>query len=1081
MSAFKRAAPAAVIGLLLGAATVHATPDAAPYGDLHWRQLGPFRGGWATMVEGVADQPDTFYLAAAGGGLWRTTDAGRTWGALFEHGPAASVGAVAVAPSDPRVIYIGTGQPEPRYDVAAGLGVYRSGDGGATWSDLGLHDTRYIGKIWVDPHDPNTLLVGAQGHFFGPSQDRGVYRSTDGGRTWAHVLKLDDWTGVVDIAADPADPRVLFASAWEARQYPWQSYFTPVSGPGSAIYKSLDGGASWTRLQGGGWPGGTLGRIGLAVTRTAAGPRVYAAVDSPKSGGLYRSDDGGARWSRVNDEAAFTSWYASRLAVAPDDPDTVYTVGQSIRRCDQGGARCEIIKGAPGGDDYHHIWINPRHPDHLITGSDQGAVVSVNGGRSWSSWYNQPTGQFYHLAADDRFPYWIYSGQQDSGTVGIASRSDYGALSFRDWHPVGGDERDYDIPDPADPLIVYGSGLGGRVSKWDGRTGQVQNISPWPVSSYGKRPTLSRYHYLWVTPLVASRTGTPSIYLGAQVLFRSTDQGRSWATISLDLTGKMAGAAGCDGDVSLQAAKSCGYGAISAVEPSPRHEGEIWVGADDGLIQLTRDGGATWRDVTPPLMPLWAKVATLDVSALQDGVAYAVVDDQRLDDFQPHVLRTRDYGHTWTPITTGLPADHVASVVRADPIRPGLLYGGTDAGVYVSFDDGDHWGPLQQNLPTAWVRDLLVHDGDLIAATQGRALWTLDDLSVLRQLTPAIEAAPAHLFSPAPALRVRADENKDTPPPPETPLGENPPAGAVIDYWLGSAPKMPVVLEVRDAEGHRVARFASDDRPKPPAAERYFAMGWTRPPEPLPATPGLHRFVWNLRYPRPEAIKQEYSIAAVWGRDTPVAPLGPYVTPGPYQVVLRADGQTFSATLTVRADPRVSVSAADLQASLALSQRIGAGLARARKGYGETRAVKARLDVLFPAAAVAAATSEPTSGRTARDDRAALLPDQVRAIASGLRQPPAPNEPAFDDIDGRLASVESDLEAADAAPTSGQTQVVDDALGQLDAAWSRWSAFKSGPLAALNVSLVRQGRTPVSVPPADKLNVEAPDPGQDLP
>ena len=626
-------------------------------------------------------------------------------------------------------------------------------------------------------------------------------------------------------------------------------------------------------------------------------------------------------------------------------------------------------------------------------------------------------------------------------------------------------------------MIVYGSGLGGRVTKWDGRTGQVQNISPWPVSSYGKRPTLSRYHYNWVTPLVASRTGAPSIYLGAQVLFRSTDQGRSWSTVSPDLTGKTAGATGCDGDVSLQAAKPCGYGTISAIEPSPRHAGEIWVGTDDGLIQLTRDGGTRWSDVTPPTIPTWARVATLDVSALQDGVAYAVVDGQRLDDFQPHVLRTRDYGRTWTPITTGLPRDHFASVVRADPVRPGLLYGGTDVGVYVSFDDGEHWGPLQQDLPTAWVRDLLVHDGDLIAATQGRAIWALDDLSALRQLTPAIEATPAHLFNPAPALRVRADENKDTPPPPETPLGENPPEGAVIDYWLGSTPKTPVVIEVSDADGHTIARFASDDRLRPPAAERYFAKGWTHPPEPLSAAPGLHRFVWNLRYPRPEAIKYQYSLATVWGRDTPVAPLGPYVTPGVYQVVLRVGGRTSAATLTVRTDPRVNVSAADLQASLALSQRIDAGLARARQGYGETKAVQARLDALFPAAA----GSAPAARQTTPLDRAALLPDQVRALASGLRQPPAPGEPAVEDIDGRLVGVEPDQEPADAAPTAGQTQVVDDALAQLDVAWTRWNAFKSGPLAALNASLGRQGRKPVTIPPAGQLDVEAPDPGQDLP
>ena len=493
------------------------------FGDLRWRLLGPFRGGWSTTVAGVPTRPDTFWFGAAGGGVWRTTNAGRTWTNMFDGGEAASIGALAVAPSDPRTIYVGTGQPEPRYDVASGRGVYRSTDGGVHWQPLGLAYTRYIGRIWVDPRDANTVLVAAQGHFFGPSTDRGVYRSTDGGAHWAHTLMPGPQTGVVDLTSDPGNPDTIYAAAWEARQWPWQSYFTPVAGPGSAIYRSDDGGVTWMRLSGGGWPTGALGRISLAVTRAAQGVRVYAVVDSKTDGGLWRSDDGGAHWARVNDEAAISSYYASRVTVAPNDPDTVYTVGQSVRRCTSGGATCEIIKGSPGGDDYHEVWINPLHPDHLAFASDQGTGVSVDGARSWSDWYNQPTGQFYHLAADNRFPYWVYSGQQDSGTVGIASRSDYGALSFRDWHPVGGDERDYDIPDPADPDIVYGSGLGGRISRWDARTGQVANISPWPVSSYGKRPTEVRYHYNWVSALAVGRAGPSALYSGAQLLFRSGD------------------------------------------------------------------------------------------------------------------------------------------------------------------------------------------------------------------------------------------------------------------------------------------------------------------------------------------------------------------------------------------------------------------------------------------------------------------------------------------------------------------------------------------------------------------------------
>ena len=1051
-----------------------ATPAAppSPFGDLSWRLVGPFRAGWATMVEGVPTRPDTFYLAAAGGGLWRTENAGRTWSSLFDKGPSASIGAVAVAPSDPNTLYIGAGQPEPRYDIASGLGVYKSTDGGASWSSIGLQSTRYIGRILVDPKDPNTLLVGAQGHFFGPSPDRGVYRSTDGGKTWTQTLKIDDWTGVSDLAADPADPKVIFAGAWEARQYPWQSYFTPVAGPGSAIYKSIDGGVTWTRLSGGGWPTGPLGRIGLAVTHTAQGARVYAVIDSDKAGGLWRSDDGGATWAKVNDEDAFTSWYASRISVAPNDPDTVYTVGQSIRRCTEGGKTCTIIRGSPGGDDYHFVWINPLHPDHIATGSDQGAVVSVDGGKTWSDWYNQPTGQFYHLAADNQFPYRIYSGQQDSGTVGIASRSDYGAISFRDWTPVGGDERDYDIPDQTDPNIVYGSGLGGRVSKWDRRTGQVQDISPWPISSYGKRPTKVRYRYNWVTPLVASRTGPAAIYLGGQVLFRSFDQGRTWKTVSGDLTGKTDGAQRCDGDVAIADARACGYGTINAIEPSSRHGDEIWVGTDDGLIQLTRDGGAHWSDVTPPAIPLWAKVASLDVSALEDGTAYAAIDGQRLDDFQPHVLETHDYGKTWREADGGLPRDHFVSVVRADPVRRGLLYAGTDAGVFVSFDDGARWGPLQQNLPTAWVHDLLVHGNDLIAATQGRAIWVLDDLSPLRQMGAGEDT---RLFTPAPAIRVRFDNNRDTPPPPETALGQNPPDGVAIDYRIGAGAKTPVMLEIRDARGGLVRRFASDHAPPKLPAERYFDRIWIEPPPTLSAAPGLHRFVWNLRYPPVPAIGYGYGIDAVLGRGAPIEPQGPFAVPGAYTVVLTVGGRQYKAPLTLTEDPRIKVGAADLAASLSLSQTIAAASARARLGYGETQSVLKQLDALAPAKA-SAASAKPKS-----DADAGLLPGQAQAMAAGLRAPPGPGKLSFQGVDDILVSTEADLESADTAPTQAQRDVVSEAEARLDEASTRWSAFKAKDLAAINAVLKQTRRPAIVIDPADKLEITPPEGGQDLP
>jgi len=1034
---------------------------AALYTDLHWRELGPFRGGWATAVEGVPSKPDTFYFGAAGGGIWKTDDAGQTWQPQFQHGPAASIGALAVAPSNPNTIYVGTGQPEPRYDIAAGLGVFKSTDGGAHWTPLGLADTRYIGRIWVDPKNDNIVLVGAQGHFFGPSADRGIYRSTDGGKTWSQVLKINDWTGVVDIASDPANPKLVFASAWEAHQYPWQSYFTPVVGPGSAIYKSADGGMTWHKLSGGGWPASALGRIGLGVTHLGKATRIYAAVDSKAAGGLWRSDDGGAHWTRVNDSDAFTNWYASRLTVAPNDPDVVYTVGQSIRRCAQGGKTCTIVKGAPGGDDYHHIWINPLHPDRMITGSDQGAVVSVNGGATWSSWYNQPTGQFYHLAADNRFPYWIYSGQQDSGTVGIASRSDYGELTYRDWHPVGGDERDYDIPDPADPAIVYGSGLGGHISKWDERTGQVEDVTPWPEDTYGKRPTLSKYHYLWVTPLVSSNTGRASLYLGGQVLFRSRDQGKSWTVIGGDLTGKTANAKNCDGDVLPSDAKDCGYGSIATIAPSSRNADEIWVGTDDGLIQRTTDGGAHWSNVTPPTIALWAKVQSLDLSPREDGVAYAAVDGHRIDDFQPHVLRTRDGGASWQEIDAGLPRDHFVSVVRVDPVKSGLLYAGTDEGVFVSFDDGAQWSPLQQNLPTAWVTDLLVHGDDLIAATEGSSIWVLDDVAPLREIAGGLADEPAHLFAPASAIRVHPNNNTDTPLPPETPAGENPPAGAIVDYRLGADASGPVTLQILDANGQVVRSFSSAQEPERLKAERYFAKAWVQDSATLSGAPGMHRFVWDLRYERPDALGYGYSIAAVWGHGTPLEPEGPFALPGIYTVVLDVGGKRYTAPLTLTEDPRVTASADDLKAELALSLKIDAALAEASNGYREQAVLRKELDRRFPANA--------------------KLDTATSALVEKLHAKPAAGQPTFEAIARKLARSESSLESADAAPTQSQQTTVADALAALQAAKTDWAAMKAGPLAALNASLAHAGQKPVEISASALRDVEEPDDGEDLP
>ncbi len=1033
---FPRSAPLAASGPL---------PPSA-YAQLRWRLIGPFRGGWATMAAGVPNQPNTFYIGTAGGGVWKTVDAGRTWRSIGKNLPSA-IGAIAVAPSAPDTIYVGTGQVAPRYDAGAGRGVFKSTDGGRTWHYVGLRATRYIGRIWIDPDNANVVVVAAMGHLYGPNRQRGIYRTTDGGRTWQHVLYINDKTGVVDLAADPTNPKLLYAAAWQMRDWPWLDYFEPHGGPGSGIYRSTDGGKTWTRLTGGGWPRGPLGRIGLAATHTAQGTRIYATVASSTEGGVWRSDDGGTHWRRVNDDGdVFGNWYFSRLAVDPRNPNVVFSAGRSIRRSSDGGRTWHIIKGAPGGDDYHFVWINPLHPNHWITASDQGAVVTVDGGRSWSSWYNQPTGQFYHLAVDNRFPYWIYSGQQDSGSVAAASRSNYGSLTWRDWHPVGGDERDYMVPDPADPNLVFGSGLGGRVSRWNARTGQVANVSPYPIISYGAAPLKVKYRYGWVTPLVFTPTKPYALLLGAQVLFQSTNLGKTWKVISPDLTGKVAGTRGCTAAATGERARACGFGVISAIAPSPLKSGEIWVGADSGMVELTRDDGAHWTNVTPPQLEPWEKVSSISPSALDPGTAYVSIDDQRRDDFHPYIFRTQDYGARWTEIDKGLPTDGPVSVVCADPVHAGLLYAGTTDGVFVSFDDGAHWQSLKLNLPNAWVKDLLVHDNDLIAATQGRAIWVLDDLAPLRQLSAAVLASPAHLFAPEPAWRVHADNNRDTPLPAGTPQGRNPPAGAIIDYWLGPHTSGPVTLSVYDFKGHLVRRFVSGSPPQAIHADRYFAKGWLKPRPGLSGAPGMHRFVWNLRYPRPSAISYRYSMHAVWGRNTPTSVNGPFVLPGIYSLVLSAGGQEYRASLVVRLDPREHVSMGDLHALLSYSRVIDGALGRAKALYDAEHPVHQAL-VKLQARIDAGKASKRLAGSVKRL-AAATSGEGAQGVLT---------------LNGHLYALEADAESVDMAPTTAQKHVLHATLALLNAAIGRWGGTVA-QLRRLNGELHRAGITRIHVP-----------------
>jgi photosystem II stability/assembly factor-like uncharacterized protein len=1037
---------------LAGVAAEPALPQEA-YSALRWRLVGPLRAGWSTCAAGVPGEPDTFYFGAADGGVWKTTNAGRTWAPLFDREAAASVETLAVAPSAPAVLYVGTGQVTSRWDIVSGNGVYRSRDGGATWDHVGLADSRHIGRILVDPRDPAVVLVAALGHIFGPNDERGVFRSTDSGAHWERVLFLDSDTGAVDLASDPSAPDTVYAAMWQARHYPWQAYFTPSVGPGSGIYKSTDGGESWQRLTGPGLPAGPLGRIGLAAAPGSGGQRVYASIDAEQGAGLYRSDDGGASWRQVSSEASLASSYFARLTVDPKSPDTVYVMGRSLQKSTDGGKTFTIPRGSPGGDDYHFLWINPEDPERMIAASDQGTVVTVNGGKSWSSWYNQPTGQLYHLATDDRFPYWIYSGQQDNGTVAVASRSDYGQLTFRDWHPVGADERDYDIPFPGNPDIVYGSGLGGRLSRWDARTGQVQNVSPWPVSSYGQRPTTVRYRTTWITPIAISLVPPHAIYQAAQVLFRSTDEGRHWEVISKDLTGAVEDAGDCSGNVPISRAQACGYSVISTIAPSPLEKDQIWVGTDAGLIQLTRDGGKTWLNMTPPGLPEWSRVAQIDASPTDPGSAYAAVDRHRMDDLRPYIYLTHDFGRSWRAASAGLPEGASVNVVRQDPIRPDLLYAGTSRGAWVSFDDGEQWQPLQLNLPTTGVNDLTVHGDDLVAATQGRSIWVLDNVTPLRHLGGEMDATGALLFPPATAYRIRANQNRDTPLPLDEPTTPNPPAGAVIDYFLPSAPEGPVTLEIVDSDGEVVRRFRSDETPARPTAERYFSEDWQQPPAPLPARAGHNRFAWDLLYPRPPAPEYEYSIAAVPGVDTPALPQGMFVLPGSYRVRLTLGDQTWSQSLTVAIDPRTNTPLADLTAQLAFHREISETLEKVTPPAEEIRALADRLKALQKELAD-------------RSDAREML-EAVRHLATDLeRFQKEPAEENLTAIARVLTSLATDIEAVDRPPTEPQREVLGTYRQRIEAALTHWQAFRTGPLRDLDDRLRQAGLPAVVLPPS---------------
>jgi len=904
------------------------------YSEMKWRMIGPFRAGKVNAVAGIPGNPAVYFMGADGGGVWKTADGGVTWKPIFDTESAPSIGAVAVAPSNPNIIYVGTGVNTVYGDVTYGSGVYKSTDGGETWQHLGLEDTRHIARILVDPRNPEIVLVAALGHSYGPSEERGVFRSIDGGKNWKKVLFKDNTTGAVDLCFEPGNPKVVYATLWHLIWKP--EVKDQAFEPGGGLYKSKDGGVTWTPITGGGLPAVNWGRSGVAVAPGMRGQRVYLVIEAKeKKGGLFRSDDGGTTWQKITEDPRIeTFWYMGEIFVDPKNPDVVYVPLQNFFRSTDGGKSFTPIKGAPGGDDYHTMWIDPSNPQRMILGTDQGSTISMNGGETWSPWYNQPTGEFYRVATDHRFPYWVYGPQQDSGTAGIASRGNNGQITERDWYPVGPGESGYTIPDPLDPDVVYNAGPGGSVIRLSKTTGQVRDISPAPISQG------SKYRFNWTIPLVFSPQDPHLLYLGTQFLMKTTNAGSSWDEISQDLTRIRPE----EKDTKKR------RGTILTIAPSPVKEGVIWVGTDDGNVQITKDGGRTWKNVTPPALTEWSIVSIIEASRFDAGTSYAAVNRNNLDDLRPHIFRTRDYGESWQEIVSGIGEKHFARTVREDPVRKGLLYAGTEKGAYVSFDDGDHWQSLRLNMPVVSIHDLAIEQDDLVAATYGRSFWILDDVAPLRQGNAGTASGGVHLFALRTAIRVRRDENQDTPLPPEVPAGKNPPDGAIIDYYLPANFSGDVQVEIRDEAGNLIHSYSSAPIPKQEGELPFVAEYWIAHSQPLSKSPGMHRFVWNLRYTDPPAVHVQspynYPISAIIDA-TPLPPEGPLVLPGKYEVQLKAGGQTLRQSLEVKQDPRVPVVRNELQSALDLQLKISAVLGRNYEAHLQVKQLRARLSELI--------------------------------------------------------------------------------------------------------------------------------------
>jgi photosystem II stability/assembly factor-like uncharacterized protein len=1031
---------AALCVLLPAIACAQQQIDPKTYGGMKWRLIGPYRGGRAITVVGVPNQPNTYYFGAVAGGVWRTTDGGNTWDPLFDKEGVSSIGAIAVSDSDPNVVYAGTGEACIRGNISFGDGVYKSTDAGKTWTNIGLRDTRHIGALIIHPTNPDLVYVAALGHAYGPNSERGIFRTRDGGKTWEKVLYLDDRTGAIEVVFDPKNPHVLFAAMWEGWRTPWT---LNSGGAKDGLYRSSDDGSTWKRVEGNGMPEGPLGRISVAVS--AADSNVVYALIEAKKGGVYRSEDGGEHWTLVTDDHRFRqrAWYFTHLWTDPKSVDTIYIANTGLYRSTDGGKSFQRIQ-APHGD-HHALWLDPNNPSRMINGNDGGATITVDGGKNWTTQNNQPTAQFYHVAADNDFLYRVYGSQQDNSSVAIPTRTDHGEILLGDMYAPGGGESGYVVPDPRDSNIVYADDEGPFLTRFDRRTGQTQSIQQWPEDISGHSAVTQKYRYTWTMPIVISSHNPDTIYHTSQYVFRSTDAGRTWATISPDLTrNDKSKQQDAGGPITKDQYSVEYFDVIFTLAESPKQEGVLWAGTDDGLIQVSRDAGKNWSNVTPKDVPEWSAISLIEASPFDAGTAYAVVDAHKLDNFHPYIFKTADYGKTWTKVVAGLPDNSFVHAVREDPNKKGLLYAGTETGVWVSFNDGAHWQPLQLNLPTTPIHDLIVHNDDLVVATHGRSFWVLDSLGPLRQASSAIANEPAHLFAPDLAYRTRIGHRD----PRRYPIGENPPNGAIIYYWIKEASAEPAKLDFLDAQGKVIRSFTSEQKNEPEETE------FEEDPEieHIPAAVGMNRFAWDLRYEPPLKIPK-----AIYDNGRPAGPLG---LPGAYQVRLTVAGKSYTAPLEVKMDPRVTTSADDLRKQFDLLLKLRDRQDEMNKAVLAIRDLRAQLQsVERHLNSHADAKAVVSTAADLRKKTAAIEEELIQVNATA--QEDEANYPTK--LNSKLGYLNGVTDSADTAPTEAELAVFSKLDEEMEAQLTKWHDIVAKDIPALNESM-RRASVPLIVP-----------------